>query len=435
MARRTPQEKYFQLKRSFDPDCDITPDDFYFVLRSCKADCLLKGVHCGGNVTFHGKIPEHDEQLTPALESDIVMDWLEAIGGVELLEHVFRVFSKDLEKETLADLRPRISDCLETLQHDINQTMDGLADRKQYPPNAMMIVGGTLDVLDDEKGHLQTVECFDFDKRQWTNLGNIPETRLRCGAGVVGGKVYLVGGMKNFGWMNSVDEYDPFMDTWTYNMPTMMHVRYKPGVAVLNDHIYAVGGLSDNDVNTVLNTAEVLNMKVRDLQKWKNIANMPVRRFDMGVGVVQGKLYVVGGEDNNKEYLSSVVSYDPELDVWSSVADLSGPRVGAAVGVLNDVLYCVGGSNRDGVLKSVEKYDPRTNTWTSVGEMNHGRRGAGVVSYGGLLYAVGGVDSDSCHFTMEAYDAETDSWTTLAAPMNQKRCDMAVALIHKPSTR
>ena len=75
------------------------------MLRNAKEDCLLLTQDHGGRVRFKGEFPATDEDLTPTLESDIVADWLEIIGGATLQDHVVRVFSKDLETETLADLR------------------------------------------------------------------------------------------------------------------------------------------------------------------------------------------------------------------------------------------------------------------------------------------------------------------------------------------
>ena len=115
------QQRYHQVKRSFDSTGDISTTDFFFMLRDAKEDCLMKSQPSGGIVTFRGEIPTEDEELFPTLESDIVADWLEAIGGADLLEHVFRVFSKDLERETLADLRQRISDSMESLMLEVTQ--------------------------------------------------------------------------------------------------------------------------------------------------------------------------------------------------------------------------------------------------------------------------------------------------------------------------
>ena len=57
----------------------------------------------------------------PTLESDVVLDWLESLGGTKLVEHIFRVFAKELESESLADLRQRISDNLACLISEADQ--------------------------------------------------------------------------------------------------------------------------------------------------------------------------------------------------------------------------------------------------------------------------------------------------------------------------
>ena len=50
------QHVYFQLKQNFEPNGDITPNDFFFALRNAKEDCLLLSAASGGKVTFHGTL-------------------------------------------------------------------------------------------------------------------------------------------------------------------------------------------------------------------------------------------------------------------------------------------------------------------------------------------------------------------------------------------
>ena len=87
---------YFNIKKSFTNAQDMPPTDFCFALRNAKEDCLLLSRVSGGKVTFNGTVPREDEDLSPTLENDVVLDWLEAIGGSKLVEHVFRVCSKEL---------------------------------------------------------------------------------------------------------------------------------------------------------------------------------------------------------------------------------------------------------------------------------------------------------------------------------------------------
>ena len=116
---------YFKTKQGFSPnDADQSPVDFFFKLRNAKEDCLLCSATSGGAITFKGAIPVADEELTATMESDVTADWLEAIGGSTLREHVFRVFSKDLESVTLSDLRQRITDNLANLKREAQQNTD-----------------------------------------------------------------------------------------------------------------------------------------------------------------------------------------------------------------------------------------------------------------------------------------------------------------------
>ena len=59
------------------------------------------------------------------------------------------------------------------------------------------------------------------------------------------------------------------------------------------------------------------------------------------------------------------------------------------VGVLDGLLYAVGGYNGQVTINTVERYNPRTEEWNMVAEMNTARSMLGVASLNGQLYAVG----------------------------------------------
>jgi len=308
--------------------------------------------------------------------------------------------------------------------------------RKSFNPNAILAIGGD---------RVMKMECYNFKENQWSDLQDLELMLTDHDVAVVGNMVYSVGGQKNGEMMNTVDIYDPIMDTWTLNIAEMDTAIMEMGVTVMNDRIYTVGGYSDElyhgQYGRWLDTAKVLDLTMDGIKKWSKIANMNTPRRYVGVGTLYGKVYAVGGHPGmgGDEGLSSVECYDPEKDEWTYVADLSVPRYGAGVGALNGCLYCVGGANSTykyheerNVLKSVEKYDPDTNTWSPVKEMNESRVYPGVVSHEGKLYVVGGVGEDDILDSMEMYDPETDSWTVMA-PMSNKRVWFAVALVQRPS--
>jgi len=64
-----------------------------------------------------------------------------------------------------------------------------------------------------------------------------------------------------------------------------------------------------------------------------------------------------------------VECYDPTLDTWTPVADMSVCRQGVGVGVLVGLIYAIGGYDGGKYLKSVEVYRPSDGLWSSVADM------------------------------------------------------------------
>ena len=113
-------QAYYQAKKSYDPTT-ISYTDFYYKLMNAKEDCLLRA---NGEVKYEGEIPQADEEFTACNKSDVVLDWLDCVGGAALVDHVFRVFAKDLCNETLHDIRQRIIDNIETLIMEAENTAE-----------------------------------------------------------------------------------------------------------------------------------------------------------------------------------------------------------------------------------------------------------------------------------------------------------------------
>ncbi|XP_024873439.1 kelch-like protein 5 [Temnothorax curvispinosus] len=107
---------------------------------------------------------------------------------------------------------------------------------------------------------------------------------------------------------------------------------------------------------------------------------MSKRRDGVGVGVVNGCLYALGGNDSsasnpNFSRFDCVERYDPKTDTWTMVAPMSVPRSEVGVCVLGDRLMAVGGYDGQQCLTLVEAYDPHLNEWEPVAPLKTGRAG------------------------------------------------------------
>lgn len=157
------------------------------------------------------------------------------------------------------------------------------------------------------------------------------------------------------------------------------------------------------------------------------------------IGAIDGCLYVLGGFCRATA-MRCVWRYDPVVNAWSEVCPMSTGRAYCKTGVLNNKLYVVGGVSRGhgglDPLQSAEVFDPQTGLWSDVPSMPFSKAqvlptafladllkpiATGMTSYRGKLYVpqslycwpffvdVGG----------EVYDPETNSWVEMPMGMGE----------------
>ena len=113
---------YFRVKKSYQKtDKEENPQEFYYRLKDAMEDTLIQK---GNNIQEYGKVIKESEDMTPTVNSLVVLDWLEAIGGPSLVEHVHRIYSTELENVTLASLQTKIWKNLPALLHEANEQED-----------------------------------------------------------------------------------------------------------------------------------------------------------------------------------------------------------------------------------------------------------------------------------------------------------------------
>jgi N-acetylneuraminic acid mutarotase len=146
---------------------------------------------------------------------------------------------------------------------------------------------------------------------------------------------------------------------------------------------------------------------------WKKMASMPTARCVIGVAVVDGKIYAIGGSDAN--VLGTNEMYDPKTNTWTTKTSIPKVASDAPAEGYDDVtavacegkIYCFSwGLN--------QAYDPATDTWTqkTPDQLNTTYAGATVVD--GKIYVIVGINMPSSNTIVKSYDPQTDTWTTIA---------------------
>ena len=206
--------------------------------------------------------------------------------------------------------------------------------------------------------------------------------------------------------------------SWTAKaqMPT---ARWGLAVGVVNNKIYAVGGYNSG-VSSAVNALEEYDPMTN---LWATKAPMPAGREQLAVGVVNNKIYAIGGYGVPcPNHCDIVEEYDPATDTWTTKTPMPVRRLGLAVGVIGGKIYAIGGRDENSsYLITVHEYDPVTDTWSVKAPMPTARGRLSVAVVNDKIYAIGGYNGSTLN-TVEAYDPATDSWSNCGTPSPGNGC-------------
>ncbi|KAJ4701282.1 F-box/kelch-repeat protein [Melia azedarach] len=183
-----------------------------------------------------------------------------------------------------------------------------------------------------------------------------------------------------------------------------------------------------NMVGSSIKIAEI----VRGWLGWKDTLDQMLF-CGCAIGAVDGCLYVLGGFSRSST-MRCVWRYDPIVNAWSEVTSMSVGRAYCKTGILNNKLYVVGGVSRGrgGLtpLQSAEVFDPCTGTWSQVPSMPFSKAqvlpnaffadmlkpiATGMTSYMGRLFVPQSLYSWPFFVDVggEIYDPNTNSWAEM----------------------
>ena len=157
---------------------------------------------------------------------------------------------------------------------------------------------------------------------------------------------------------------------------------------------------------------------------WVEKAPMPTARGGLGLAVVNGKIYAIGGsteKDFRGQYVSGGIigtneEYDPVTDTWTTKSPMPTPRDFFAITVYQNKIFCIGGSannGRDNAPTGVDEvYNPATDSWETKAAMPTPRDALQANVLNGIIYCIGGTAINGATGVNEVYDPISDTWTT-----------------------
>jgi len=220
--------------------------------------------------------------------------------------------------------------------------------------NQVILVGGfTAKNKEGDKQDLHSqslVRAFDLTSKSWSDLPSLPESRSSHDAALVGDTLYVVGG---------------------WNMAGEGHTTWHE-------------------------TAWSMDLSAAD-RKWVAIPNPPFKRRAIAAVEHQGKLFVIGGMNENGGPTKAVAIFDPASKSWSEAADLIGEKAMAGFGASG---WSAGGKLIVTTYEGdIEQWDESAKSWKVLGKSSDARFFHRLLPIDDKsLIAIGGANMESGKF-------------------------------------
>ncbi|XP_075411677.1 actin-binding protein IPP isoform X2 [Tenrec ecaudatus] len=196
-------------------------------------------------------------------------------------------------------------------------------------------------------------------------------------------------------------------------------------------YLYAVGGYTQLQGGRWSESRALSCVERFDTfsQYWTTVSSLHQARCGLGVAVLGGMIYAIGGEKDSMIF-DCMECYDPVTKQWTTVASLNQPRCGLGVCVCYGAIYALGGWVGAEIGNTIERFDPDENKWEVVGNMAVSRYYFGCCEMQGLIYVVGGISNEGIELrSFEVYDPLSKRWSPLP-PMGARRAYLGVAALN-----
>jgi len=224
----------------------------------------------------------------------------------------------------------------------------------------------------------------------------------------VGTKIWVMGGRdapasERYDYNEA---YDLLSDSWSTHTPCP--VVGDAGIAAY---------LESNSYHVIpgypITSADKLYKYDIGTDTWTLKSTMPTYRWDYGGGVVNGKLYVIGGSRNYTAPRYENECYDPGANSWSTKASvpLESHKCGSCVS--GNKIYILGGQDSDGnPLNTIQIYNVLTDSWSYGSGAEYGALGGGqAVSWEPINGQIVCPSRGTFSNTMAFYDIGNDTWS------------------------
>jgi N-acetylneuraminic acid mutarotase len=221
----------------------------------------------------------------------------------------------------------------------------------------------------------------------------------------------------------------PPTSAWSNRAP-LPRPQQEGAVVTLSGKVYVIGGL-DNESNPL----DVVHVYDHTTNKWAKASPLPKPMHHVNAVAVDGGIWVLGGLiDSSFTATTDVYRYDPRDNIWAPRAPIrpGAERGGAMVAAIGKTVYVAGGLRGNESVNDFSVLDTERGLWKNLAPLPLARDHGAVAAFGGVFYVIGGRSTSrsiGAHTSrVDAFDPGTGAWTERTKmPTSRAGCAAAVA--------
>ena len=264
---------------------------------------------------------------------------------------------------------------------------------------------------------LLIINCEDStssdDKLNFTQTTPCNGNRYGASAVSYNGEVYLIGGAYATTYYSTIEKLDEVNNQWIVLNNQVVGRRYLTA-EVVDGIIYIIGGEGSN--GSFIDAVQAYNIANNTLT---TVSYLPTKRRQMNSIVYDDDIYVVGGELENTGIRTNIVEvYDVMSNSWSSLAPMPTARE-CDVALVSGNIYAFGGYDGSSALANVEIYNIENNSWSAANDMPYPLSAYHLASFENFIYLFGDYSERIDEVNM--YNSDDASWTNLSTNFTGRR--------------
>ena len=169
------------------------------------------------------------------------------------------------------------------------------------------------------------------------------------------------------------------------------------------------------------------------LGTWSVAAQMTAARTEIGGLVLNGKIYVAGGQEMGRSDSTLFQVFDPATATWKDLAPMPKGASHVGLAVLDGKIYVAGGFTgrpHNNPINQFAVYDPAANKWQILAPLPMALGSVSLAAAQGKIHALGGRLAGEVTVDMHAvYDPNNTKWSA-AAPLPGPRDHLGVVVVN-----